>query len=55
MSTGTTSPGPRGPSRKVGSCASSVPAAAYGHGTSEFGEPAVHSMKVNGAGIARWP
>ena len=29
-----------------------MPAAAYVQGTSEFGEPALHSMKVNGAGIA---
>ena len=29
-----------------------MPAAAYWHGTSEFGEPALHSMKENGAGIA---
>ena len=44
MSTATTSPSPRGPSLKVGTCATSVPAAAKVQGTVEFGLPAVHLM-----------
>ena len=44
MSTATTWPSPRGPSRKVGTCAASVPAAAKVHGVVELGLPAVHLM-----------
>ena len=44
MSTATTWPSPRGPSRKVGTWAASVPAAAKVHGVVELGLPAVHLM-----------
>ena len=44
MSTATIWPSPRGPSRKVGTCAASVPAAANVHGVVELGLPAVHLM-----------
>ena len=44
MSIATTSPSPRGPSRKVGICEPSVPAAAKLQGIVEFGLPAVHLM-----------
>ena len=43
MSTSTISPSPRGPSRKVGTCPPSAPAAAYVQGTSVFGLPAMQS------------